>query len=172
MSAFERFGVAVTAGSEPEMAITKIVEKLGLKVEWAKTEGNIYSVGALRRVYDRYGTETLERTLRVLRDAYDSSVVGFGRQMIDGVGLVLATYSSIDEKLLVKALSSEPQGVHALQRRAEEYRERLGRQLPECTAASTVDLYNRHAGRKRRLMKWWKAHEGGRLRRGRKLEYE
>ncbi len=87
--------------------------------------------------------------------------------MIDGVGLVIGTYAALDDKLLVQALSQEPHGVHALKRRAEEYRERLGRHVPECVAASVVDIYNRRAGRKRSLVKWWKAHEGGRLRRGR-----
>ena len=95
-----------------------------------------------------------------------------GRQLIDGLGLVLATYARIDEKVLVEGLSKEPHGVQALQRRAEQYRERLGRPVPECVAAGVVDIYNRHAGRKRNLVKWWKVHEGGRLRhrRGGRLE--
>ena len=63
-----------------------------------------------------------------------------GRQLIDGLGLVLATYARIDEKVLVEGLSKEPHGVHALQRRAEQYRERLGRQVPECVAAGVVDI--------------------------------
>ena len=172
VTGFERYRVAVTAGSEQETAINEIVEELGLKVGWPKITGNIYAVGSLRRVYERDGAEKLQQVLRVLRDAYERSAGGFGRQMIDGLGLVLSTYSGIDEKLLVRALAAEQHGVHSVQRRAEEYRERLGRQLPQCTAASVVDIYNRHAGRKRRLMKWWKAHKGGRLRRGRKLEFE
>ena len=71
VTAFERFGVAVTAGYPAERAITEIVEDVGLKIGYPGTEGNVYSVGALRRVYDRYGAKTLERVLRVLRDAYN-----------------------------------------------------------------------------------------------------
>ena len=170
VTAFERFRVAVTAGFPAETAITEIVEGLGLKIGHARTEGKIHAVAALRRVYGRHGPDTLERVLRVLRDAYDRSAAGFGQQLIDGLGLVLATYKRIDDKQLVKALSSEPHGVHALQRRAEAYRERLGRVMPECTAASLVDIYNRHVGRKRVLVKWWKAFHGGRLHRSRRFE--
>ena len=94
VTAFERFKVAVTAGYPTERAITEIVESLGLKVGYPGTEGNVYSVGALRRVYDRYGANTLERGLQVLRDAYNSNPAGLGRALIDGVGLVLATYPS------------------------------------------------------------------------------
>ena len=104
VTAFERFGVAVTAGYAAERAITEIVESVGLKIGYPGTEGNVYSVGALRRVYNRYGAETLERVLRVLRDAYNNSPAGFGRQLIDGLGLVLTTYALIDEKLLVEGL--------------------------------------------------------------------
>ena len=124
-------------------------------------------MGALRRVYERYGADSLERALRVLRDAYQNSPAGLGRQAIDGVGLVIGTYAALDDELLVAALSKEPHGVHSLKRRAEEYRERLGRQVPERVAAAVVDIYNRHAGRKRTLVKWWKVHEGGHVRRGR-----
>ena len=84
VTAFERFGVAVTAGYPAERAITEIVESLGLKIGYPGTEGNVYSVGALRRVYDRYGAKTLERVLRVLRDGYNSHPTGLGRQLIDG----------------------------------------------------------------------------------------
>ena len=164
VTAFERFKVAVTAGYPAERAITEIVESLGLKIGYPGTEGNVYSVGALRRVYDRYGVNTLERGLQVLRDAYNSNPAGLGRALIDGVGLVLATYPRIDENLLIEGLSKEPHGVQGLLRRAEQYRERLGRPVPECIAAGVVDIYNRHAGRKRSLVKWWKTQEGGRLR--------
>ena len=55
VTAFERFGVAVTAGYPKETAIKAIVEKAGLQIGYPGADGNIFSVGALRRVYDRYG---------------------------------------------------------------------------------------------------------------------
>ena len=160
VTAFERFGVAVTAGYPTEQAITRIVENAGHEGRIPGTEGNVYSVGALRRVYDRYGGETLERVLRVLRDAYNNSAAGLSRQLIDGVGLVLGTYRQVDDRLLVEALGKEPHGIHGLQRRAEEYRERLGRPVPECVAAGVVDVYNRHGDASEALVKWWKAQTG------------
>ena len=86
-----------------------------------------------------------------------------------GLALVFSTYSRIDSRIddtmLVQALASEQHGLHGLQRRAEDYRERLGRKVPECIAAGVVDIYNHQVGKKNRLVKWWKAHKGGRLRR-------
>ncbi len=164
VTAFERFGVAVTAGYPTESAVAQIVARAGLELG-KHSKGTLHSVGALCRVYDREGADVLARVLCVLRDAYDSSPHGFGARLIDGVALVLAHYSRLDDTLLVGALAAEPHGVHGLQRRAEDYRERLGRPLPQCIAASVVDVYNRRAGEKLRLVKWWKAQSGGRLRR-------
>ena len=149
VTAFERFGVAVTAGYPTEVAISKIVTGLDLKIGHPKTEGSVYSVGALRRVYDRDGAAVLQRVLRILRDAYLSSPAGFGRMLIDGLGLLLTAYSHVDDDMLVSALAAEPHGVHGLQRRAEDYRERLGRKAPECVAAGLVDIYNCRVGKKR-----------------------
>ena len=105
------------------------------------------SVGALRRVYEREGKEVLERVLCVLRDAYQSSGQAFQARLIDGTALVLGTYAEIDDKTLIRALASEQHGVHGLQRRTEDYRERLGRPVPQCIAASVVDIYNRQVGK-------------------------
>ena len=167
VTAYERFGVAVTAGYSPEVEIEKIVSSAGLKVGYS-AKGNVFSVAALGRVYRRNGPEILQRVLLVLRDAYKSMPDAFSGRLLDGLAMVLVTYSRIDDKLLVRALGSDPHGVYGLQRGAEHYRARLGRPVPECVAASAVDIYNERAGRKRRLLKWWKAHKGGRLRRARR----
>ena len=167
VTAYERFGVAVTAGYSPEVEIEKIVLSAGLKVGYS-AKGNVFSVAALGRVYRRNGPEILQRVLLVLRDAYKSMPDAFSGRLLDGLAMVLVTYSRIDDKLLVRALGSDPHGVYGLQRGAEHYRARLGRPVPECVAASAVDIYNERAGRKRRLLKWWKAHKGGRLRRARR----
>lgn len=122
-----------------------------------KTKGNVFSVGTLRRVYDRNGPFVLERVLRVLRDAYLASPAAFGRVLIDGLALVLGAYKHrIVDDVVVSALASEAHGVHGVHRRAEDYRERLGCPLPQCVAAAVVDVYNRKVGKKRGLLKWWK----------------
>lgn len=164
VTAFERFAVAVTAGYPTESAIAGIVSNARLKIGHAGRNGNVFSVGALRRVYDREGEQVLERVLCVLRDAYESSGHAFSARLIDGTALVLGTYPHIDDKTLIRALASEQHGVHGLLRRTEDYRERLGRAVPQCIAASVVDIYNRQVGKKRQLVKWWKVPTGGRLR--------
>ena len=65
VTGFERFTVAVTAGYGVETAIVALLSGLGLKLGYPKTRGNVYAVGALRRVCDRDGPKILGRVLRV-----------------------------------------------------------------------------------------------------------
>ena len=166
VTAFERFGVAVTAGYPAEVAIAAIVESVGLKIGHPKVAGNVFAVGALRRVYDRDGGEVLTRVLRVLRDAFEAAPKeAFGRRLVEGLGLVLAAYSDLDDALLVRSLSALPHNVQSVHTRAEQHRQNLGRPVPDCVAAAVVDIYNDAVGKKRRLVKWWKVDAGGAIRR-------
>ena len=108
VSAFERFGGAVTAGYPVEVAITEIVGGLGLQVGYPRSRGCVFPVTSLRRVYDTAGPEILQRVLRVLRDAYQLNPRAFTSRLIQGLALVLGHYSRIDDDLLVRALNSEP----------------------------------------------------------------
>ena len=168
VTAFERFGVAVTAGYPAEVAIAGIVDSLDLKIaKIAKStdRGHVFAVGALRRVFDRDGAQVLARVLRVLRDAYESESAAFGRTLIDGLGMVLAAYDTLDDELLVKALGALPHRVHSVETRARQLRLTLDRPVPECVAAVVVDVYNAAVAKKRRLVKWWKLDRTGTFRR-------
>ena len=156
VTAFERFSVAVTAGHPRECAIMGVVHGAGLEVGHQAGLRTVHSVGALIRVYDRDGPEVLGRVLRILRDAYAGAPAAFGRVLVDGVGLVIARYVYVQDDRLVAALAKDRNGVHDLLRRAADYRERLGRLLPQCLAAAVVDVHNREVKRKGRLPRWWR----------------
>ena len=167
VSAYERFGVALTAGYPTETAVAGIVADLGLRIGHPTTVGNVFSVGSLLRIYDRYGPSVLKLVLSILRDAYGSVSQAFGRRFLDGLALVIVTYPRLDRDLLVKALASQPNGFYGLVQIAEGYRQNLGRPIGQCVAAAVVDIYNRKVGKKHALVKWWKIGPGGRLRRAR-----
>ena len=65
---------------------------------------------------------------------------------IDGtaLGLVFGVYGArVHTESLVAALGRDRHGVHGILRRAEEYRERVGRPQPQCVAAAIVDAIER-----------------------------
>ena len=156
VTAYERFTVAVTAGHPRECAIMEILRGAQLEIGHQAGLRTVHSVGALIRVYERDGPEVLRRVVCVLRDAYAGTPAAFGRLLVDGVALVVARYADLRDDLLVDVLAKDRNGVHDVLRRAADYRERLGRLLPQCVAAAVVDVHNRGVKRKDRLPKWWR----------------
>ena len=160
VTSFDRFYVACAAGYKRECAVREVLERLDLRVSRSPDSGSISAVGAMMRVYDRVGAEFLERALLVLRDAYAGDPESFSRGGLEGVALVLVRHAELDNAVLVEALVKFPNGHNGLFRRADTYRERLGRPLPHCVAAAIVDVYNKNQkkrSRKHRLPGWWKA---------------
>ncbi len=157
VAAFERFTVAVTAGHARESAIMKIVRNAKLEIKRDHQKGCIVAVGGLVRVFDLQGPAILERVLRTLREAYDAAPNAFGRAAVEGLGLVYERYGTqIDDETLVGALGRDRHGIHGILRRAEEYRERVGRNQPQCVAAAIVDVYNQAQKGKARIRRWWR----------------
>jgi hypothetical protein len=60
------FKVAVTAERDVEVAINRILAKLGYKVSSVKSDYHISAVSALRLVYNRHGPQMIEKTLIAL----------------------------------------------------------------------------------------------------------
>ena len=108
-------------------------------------------------MYERDGGEVLRRVLCILRDAYAGASAAFRRLPVDGVGLAVARYDKLHDDVLIAALAKDRNGVDDLLRRAYAYRERLGRQLPQCLAAAVADVYNERRKGKHKLRKWWRA---------------
>ena len=158
VSAFDRFLVAVTAGYPEESEIFAIVSASDLSVKKDKCDGSVSAVGALLRVYRQAGGPVLSRVLRVIRDAYGGTASSFHRVVIEGFALVLVRHRDLDDATLVRVFSADKHGTTGLLRRAQDYRERVGRPQPQCFAAAAVDVYNRSSSRKRqkRVRKWWK----------------
>jgi len=77
--------------------------------------------------------------------------------VVEGLGLVFGVYHTrIDDESLIAALGKDRHGVHGVLRRADEYRERVGRAQPQCVAAALVDVYNQGRKGRARLPRWWK----------------
>jgi hypothetical protein len=110
-------------------------------------------VGALSKVYDMGGTKVLEKTLRIIRDAYGRP--GFSARVVAGVGMFVATYeNAFDEERLVSRLSRKLGGVSGLVSQAAVTKATYGVNTAEAVAASVVETYNQGRGGNK-LPSWW-----------------
>jgi hypothetical protein len=154
VDAFSKFRVGVSAGRAEETDIDRIVKEAHLVVSQARIGGAIMAVGTLRRIYSRGGPGCLERTLRIIRDAYGDP--GLESVVLDGIGLLCQRYNGeLDEERAVKQLSSASGGVNGLLGKAETMRRATGNAKGHCVAAAAVEIINRSRGG-RKLPSWWK----------------
>lgn len=154
VSSFDKFRVRVTAGREVESSIDKIVRSEKLVISRDKVPGAVSAVGTLVRVYTRSDGETLQRALRIIRDAFGDS--GFEAQVIDGIGHLCQRYNgSLDEAVAVARLSETRGGVKGLLGKATVLHKQTGNARSICVAAAAVDIINSYRGGKK-LPSWWK----------------
>lgn len=155
VQAFAKFRVGVQAGRPDETEVDKVVRQCMLRVSQDKGDGAIGAVGTLMRLYRRSDSQTLARTLLIIRDAYGDP--GLEAAVIDGLGLLATRYNGeLDDARLVTRLKSAHGGVNALLGKAENLRKQTGNPRGHCVAAAAVEINNSGRGGKK-LPSWWRA---------------
>jgi hypothetical protein len=154
VTSLAKFKVAVVAGRPDEVAIDKIVRSEGLRI--GSGAGVIQAVGTLTRVYDRFGADTLARSLAVIRDSYGTP--GMEAAVIEAVAMVLHRYSEITNDTAVSRLGSMRGGIGAVMTTAEQLRNTTAYPKPQCIAAAIVTSYNRARGG-RKVAPWFRAEQ-------------
>lgn len=153
VSAYDRFGAAVTAGRNAEVQVEQIVRWQNLKIARGRQPGAISAVGTLVKAYKNSDGPTLGKALRVIRDAYGDH--GFDAPVIDGIVRLCARYNgSLDEGHAIKKLAEANGGVNGLLAKADVIRRQTGSTRGSCVAAAAVEIINSGKGGKK-IPGWW-----------------
>jgi len=95
------FLVAVTAKRDDEVAIKKIVTKVGYKISTTRAPGSISAVSALKMIYSVHSPRTLEYTLQALRNLWGEDPTAVSSALLRGFAIFLHEFSGdIDIKRL------------------------------------------------------------------------
>lgn len=156
------FRIAVVAQDGEAVAITKIVESLGLKVDEHAGDGIIAAPKSLQAVYrgdrstpQRENPAVLRTTLKTLLDAWGTTHAALAGEVIQGVGLVFHRYgNSLDAADLTHRLAGMPGGPTGLLGKGRTMREMRGGTIARAVAAVIVDIYNK-GRRTQKLPDWW-----------------
>lgn len=107
--AIEIFKVRVTAGTEPEASVNKIITGLGYHVANAsKMDGALRAVTACVSVYKRFGAAGLRDALFVIQGTWGKAQESVDANMIRGYAEFLATYGErIDRQRLVDRVAKQ-----------------------------------------------------------------
>lgn len=152
VSAYDKFQTRVTAKRDVETAVNNIVCSENLTIS-RRLNGGVSAVSTLVKVYKRSDGETLRRTLRIIRDSFGDT--GFEARIIDGIGLVCQRYNgSLDESTAISKLNGMRGGASGLMGKAVVLHKQTGNSLPQCIAATAIDVINKGRSGKK-LPSWW-----------------
>jgi hypothetical protein len=152
-------------GGEPEsVAINRIVESFGLRVDDSKTDTSVKCVSALQRIYRGDAARgmgknelTLKRALTTALQAWGRSRDSMNGDVLYGIGLVILKHGdTLEFEALERKLAQFPKGPVGLIGKARGSRETMGGSLAQNMASVIVREYNK-GRRKHQLPEWFTA---------------
>ena len=97
---FEMFTAHVEAGDNMQMMIHHLVTDVyKLKISGSRAPGTICAVSALEFIYERYGYEVLDRTLRLSLSTWEGEDLSLSASILKTVALLISAFgSNLDEE--------------------------------------------------------------------------
>jgi len=156
-----KFIARVTAGDPDAVAINRIVENHGWKIEERSNSKSITAVVALDKVYqsdkqaDGSPGHALELTLRVVTEAWGYKSEAVDGRILAGIGAIFNRFGdSVDRAALVKKLAEYPAGASGVLGKARGMQQFQGGTVVHCVAEVIVTAYN--ARRRTNVLPDWR----------------
>lgn len=119
---YEIFTANVEAGNDKQIIIKDLVESLDLRITSSSVPGGICAVSSLEFIYDKYGYETLNRTLNLAVGTWEGEPQSLSAGMLKGIAKMLDVYKDeIDDDRFKERLSRA--SVKEIVRTAKERRD-------------------------------------------------
>lgn len=107
LKAYEVYIAHIEAGSDKQLLIRDVVESYGLRIGKARAPGTVTCVSTLERIFDKYGYEILERTLRLVIGAWEGDLSSFGANILSAVATVAYVYGEkINDEIFVEKVGA------------------------------------------------------------------
>ena len=148
IAAFDDFRAGLVERDPECVAIARICERAGLRVDQQAGPGHVTCVGALRSIYRRSPNG---KAGALLTATLDLALASWGRQssavegkVLEGIAIVLDTYGEeVDLAALTKKLAKVGGQASGLLGMARGLREHRGGTVAQAVAVIVVDLYNK-----------------------------
>ena len=89
---YEIFNANCEAGNDKELMIRGLVESFDLRISPGAAPGCICAVGALERIYDKYGYEMLDHVLKLIVMTWEGEPKSFSGNMMNGLARFLYAF--------------------------------------------------------------------------------
>jgi len=153
VTALETFNAKLKYGDKGALRLRELLLKHGITVAASgNTKNTIQAVGQVERVIRDLGESVLDKTLYVLRGAYNGDPASLGGQVIRGVSIfVNKYYKEIDYRRLAYILSMTP--VSDIMRDGHAYSRTFGN-AADGIGRSLLSRYNARLRDKNKLPAW------------------
>ena len=92
LSPYEIFVANVEAGNDEQLIIKGLVESYGLNISHGKVPGAICCVSSLEAIFENYGYQVLDRSLKLVIGTWEGDVNSLSANMIRGVAKLVSSY--------------------------------------------------------------------------------
>lgn len=89
---FETFFAHIEAGDAKQKLIEATVNSYGLTISGKHAPNTICAVSTLEKIYDKYGQEVLDATIRLAAATWEGEANSFSGNMLMGIARIIATY--------------------------------------------------------------------------------
>jgi hypothetical protein len=130
------------AGDVDSAEIEAMLSRLGLTIGDKPGVGIIRAVGLLHKVNEKISISNLEKSLRILRDAFGMHSSSFQAEFIVAISMIVVKYKTVDESRLVKTLSALGQPTYLISKASNMVgiKSALAKQI--ALATFVIDAYN------------------------------
>ena len=103
---YEIFIANCEAGNDKALLIRGLVESYNLRISPGSAPGCICAVGALERIYDKYGYNMLDHVLQLIIATWEGEPKSFSANMLNGVARFLYSYQDkVQDRVFKEKLS-------------------------------------------------------------------
>ena len=95
LSPYDIFHAHIEAGDEKQKLIETIVRSYGLVITSTQQPNGICAVNTLERIYDKYGQEILDRTLKLAIATWEGESNSLSGNMLMGIARILVAYGDL-----------------------------------------------------------------------------
>lgn len=140
----DKFMVRVTAKDSTACGIVGVLAKHSLHIDRTRCAGVVQAVDALESVFQRpRGALLLERTVRILNNAWGADPDAYSGQLVRGLGLLLRKFgTAVDDEELIRKLAKSG-GPLNLIGRARALRAAMGVSVAQATYECIRNEYNK-----------------------------
>lgn len=121
LSPFDIFMAHIEAKDEKYLMIRDLVESYHLEISYSKQQGCICAVGALERIYDKFGYHVLDRTLQLCVGTWEGEINSFSGNILSAIARLIVVYGEdLNNEIFIDHVGR--QTVKAIGRTAKERR--------------------------------------------------